>query len=175
MSEYISKIEFSRTIGRSERQITRDLNEGLPHRKKGRNVYISVAQAFNWYMERSTGKDGYEKAKVRLLSAQAEKTELEVETMRGKLVEVEQVGMVWGKLVSAFRARILSMPSRLAPQLANNKKVKEIEQILNNTLYEALEEISRYDATDYRNITEESGSGGENSSTTTKAKTQRVG
>ncbi|WP_214889715.1 hypothetical protein [Exiguobacterium sp. s142] len=77
--------------------------------------------------------------------ARREKTELELQIMRGDLHRSEDVRRVMNDLMGAFRARILSIPSKFAPQLVGLTEIPPIKEVLKQGVYEALEELSDYD------------------------------
>ncbi|MEJ6529597.1 hypothetical protein [Exiguobacterium sp. USCH10] len=77
--------------------------------------------------------------------ARREKTELELQIMRGDLHRSEDVRRVMNDMMGAFRARILSIPSKFAPQLVGLTEIPPIKEVLKRGVYEALEELSDYD------------------------------
>jgi phage terminase Nu1 subunit (DNA packaging protein) len=85
------------------------------------------------------------KEKIRLTRAQADAKEMEASVMAGELLDRECLQEEWGRLVSSFRARVLSVPSKLAGRLQGVRDPRQIEAMLKETLYEALRELSNYD------------------------------
>lgn len=79
-----------------------------------------------------------------------EKAELEVGLMKGKLHASEDVEREMTKMLAAFRAKILSIPSKLAPKIAVNSNANEIEEMIRKELYAALNELSEYDPDTFR-------------------------
>jgi phage terminase Nu1 subunit (DNA packaging protein) len=86
-----------------------------------------------------------QKELTRLRRAQADKTELEVREYRGELHRAEDVEDVWTEMLSNFRARILAVPTKLAPQILGIEDLKEMQKALKDAVYEALQELSEYD------------------------------
>lgn len=78
----------------------------------------------------------------RLAAAQAEKVEVENRVRRGELVEVEQVGVEWDDLVLAARAKLLSLPTKVAPQLVGRTDPNAIRTILRAEINAALAELA---------------------------------
>lgn len=118
-------------------------------------------------------KRTYEDEKIKLTAAQAEKTELEVEVMKGSLVPREQIDMFLSVMLSSFRARMLSLPTKAAHALIGVMDINEVEEILKEYVNEGLSELSNYDpsVTDDRDIE----AGGEDNSAATKANGKPVG
>ena len=77
--------------------------------------------------------------------ARRQKTELELQIMRGDLHRSEDVRRVMNDMLGAFRARILSIPSKFSPQLVGMTEIPPIKVVLKQAVHEALEELSDYD------------------------------
>lgn len=83
--------------------------------------------------------------RARLAKAQADKTELEVEIMQETLLPAENVLQEWQACISACRAKLLAIPSKLAFQISGLKEPSEVERFLKRTIGETLMELSDYD------------------------------
>lgn len=136
-----------------------------PFREDGRYKYYLMADVHKHLSAaKGSGEERtIEEEKRRLTTAQADKTELEVETMRGTLIPADQVESVWMNMVSAFRAKILSIPHKLAPQAIACANVADAEQVLRAGVYEALTELSAYDSRQYGNLRNPEEGSGDNS------------
>ena len=111
--------------------------------------------------------------RTRLASAQAEKTELEVEVIKGNLIPADTVEETVNSMVSAFRARMLSLPTKAAPLVLPLADLTEAESIIRDLVYEALTELSNYDPENYRKKDDKKGS--KAGSAAAKADSERVG
>jgi len=114
-----------------------------------------------------------ESERTRLASAQAEKTELEVEVIKGNLIPSESVEAVVNNMISSFRSKMLSLPTKAAPSVVQMADTSEAEELLREYVYEALTELSEYDSEQYS--TSDDKQGGETGSTTTSAVSKPVG
>lgn len=114
-----------------------------------------------------------EEERTRLASAQANKTELDVLVMKKELLPATDVEEVVNNMVSAFKAKILSIPPKLAPVLSVETDTAVVDNILKESMYEALQELSNYDSEQYSAPDDKQDS--EVSSTPTKADSKRVG
>lgn len=83
----------------------------------------------------------YEAERARLTKAQADKTELEVSTLRSDLIPRELVIATWQALVAAARAKLLSMPTKMAHVVVAATELTEIEAEIKSQVYEALNEL----------------------------------
>jgi len=83
--------------------------------------------------------------KIRLTRANADAREMEALVMAGELLDRGCLEEELGRLVTAFRARVLSIPQKLAGRLQGEKDPRRIEAMLKEALHEALHELSAYD------------------------------
>lgn len=83
-------------------------------------------------------------AKLRLAVAQADQAEIELRKTKGDLIESERVQGLWENLVTAFRAKLLSLPSRASVQTAGLDP-KAVERHIDAMVREALEELAAGD------------------------------
>lgn len=90
-----------------------------------------------------------ERQRTRLTRAQADLTELQIEKLRGTLIEASVVERVQGAMISAFRARMLSLPAKAAPFVIGFDDEAEAQQLLEELVYEALNELADWDAGQY--------------------------
>lgn len=148
MGILVNKRKLSEIVGVSERSLTEWQKEGLPVSEKnkwrGASNFYDTEEVVKWMVARGAGRKSgsdLEGERVRLTKSQADKTELEVEVLRGNLIATEEVELLWSNLVLNFRGRILGIASKLAVQLVG-KKTSEIEKILKNAHVEALIELS---------------------------------
>jgi phage terminase Nu1 subunit (DNA packaging protein) len=142
--------ELAAVIGKSPqwvRQLTRD---GVL-KQVGRGKYI-LGESIQAYIEHAYGgkeednKPRYIDEKTELTRIKKEQAELELKRMRGELHEAEDVEIVMQDMLSAFRAKILSIPTKLSPQLVGMTEINSIQGVLKAAMREALSELSNYDA-----------------------------
>lgn len=84
-------------------------------------------------------------AKRRERSAKAQIAELELKEKQGIMVEVAKAVAMLEKIITNCRARLLSIPSKTAAQVADVKNAKEANTIIEREIYEALYELSNFD------------------------------
>lgn len=150
----IAEIELSRTdmaavIGVTARRLDQLAKEGKLHKlPNGCFNLIETVQAWiRWEREKSRGDmpATLAEAKIRLAAAQTEKLELEIGVLTGELHPAASVEAVWSDMIGAFKARIMSIPTKLAPLLVGRRNPNEIQSILKGATNEALQELSEYD------------------------------
>ena len=82
--------------------------------------------------------------RTRKLAAEAQLAEMELAKARHEYVAVADVASAWSEVLSAVRARLLSMPTTLATIVANENEVARCQAIIETHVHEALTELSGY-------------------------------
>lgn len=87
-----------------------------------------------------------ERERARKEARSAERLEIEIRRLRGELVEASRVVKIWDAMLDRIRARLLSIPSRLAPliQSAPDREYSTLVALIKGGVVEALEEAHRY-------------------------------
>lgn len=120
-----------------------------------------------------------DEARTRKLSAEAELAEIELAKAKGDLVPAALVITAWEEVLRAMKAKLLAIPSKAAPVLAAEDNPGEVQKLLDIEIEEALNELSNYqptvDATSTGSSGESVEQGDEQSETTAKANSKRVG
>ena len=92
---------------------------------------------------KSKSKDAqYWNEKTRLTKAQADKEELIIAEKNGKLVDADEIIQEYSNYVLACRAKLLSMPTKLAYELIEINNPNIIQNKLEQTVDEALLELA---------------------------------
>lgn len=145
MTKQLTQQVFADHVGVARQNITVmvgrgsiDLTEGLD---VSRLKYINILREAAAGRASENGFDLVEE-RARLAHHQADKTELEVATLRGELIPAEIVKRVQGDMVSAYRARSLSIPTKAAHELLGLDDLNEAQDILKSYIYEALDELA---------------------------------
>lgn len=98
-----------------------------------------------WFVRRTAGPEGereYNNQRERLAAAQAEKVETENKVRRGELVDARAMVDVWKDICLSVRAKFISMPSKLGPQLVNISEPGIIANRIRTEVYIALDELA---------------------------------
>lgn len=119
------------------------------------NGVWNLAQCANMYIKYLQGRAGEEKRdyaveRTRLTKAQADKVEMEISVLAGRLLPAESVEKVWSGMTSAARQRLLAMPYRLATVAMAAETFTDIESAAAALITEALNELHRFDPADYQ-------------------------
>ncbi|GHS90855.1 hypothetical protein AGMMS49957_17530 [Synergistales bacterium] len=132
----------------SERRVQQLTKEKiLPQVSRGNYDVVTTIQSYVRYLgERiKSGDDAdLQKERALLTKAQRETAELELALMRGELHKSEDVMRVWTENVMNCRLRLLAIPTKIAPILAENSDAQSVQEILKEAIYEAIDELAEY-------------------------------
>lgn len=136
MQKSMNKKQFAALVGRSPRQVSNLIHEGMPAAgsgKKGSPLHIDPPKAVQWLLNRAESRNSspLSEERRRLVAAQAERAELETAQRKGQLLDIEDVQIVVNEGTAIFVGQKRSMGSRLAGQLAGMTDPRAILKLLN--------------------------------------------
>ena len=154
MGKIVNKTELAEIVGKTQKTLTTWQQNGMPVKlagKKGTGNQYDTANVIDWIVNREISKltideDGQfydvDVERGRLTHHQANKTALEEEILKRKLIPADEVEAEWSKMVSSLRAKMLAIPTKTAHKLINVSDFEEVESVLKSYIYEALKELS---------------------------------
>tara|TARA_R100000353_G_scaffold173344_1_gene139575 strand:- start:461 stop:973 length:513 start_codon:yes stop_codon:yes gene_type:complete len=107
-----------------------------------RRSYIAFLQNKARYNLKDGSGDITEE-KTRLTRAQADKAELDVEVIEGKLIPTDLVIETWINYISNCRAKLLSLPNKIAHLVIAVDNFPDAEKIIKEQVNQSLEELSQ--------------------------------
>lgn len=126
--------------------------DGCPvERRADRDAGITwafrLADVVDWMQQRAleavnNGEEDLKSAQARKVSYEAELAKLKLEYERGRLLEIEEIASIVATEYAVVRARMLNIPSQVAPELAFMNDSQSIERLLREAVSEALEEMT---------------------------------
>lgn len=149
MSKIVSVAELAELFDLTPRRVQQLVNEGVIPKPKTRGEYELTACVKGYINSLKQQIDGSGNStlaseRTRLAKAQADKTEMDNAVRSGELIEISEVTDTMSTLISASRAKILTLPVRLSAKLAGSKTEKEIKTILEAGVRETLTELSAW-------------------------------
>ena len=162
---------IAKLFGVSERRVQQYAQDGIiPKPVKGQYELVACVRGLiNYLQQRAFGQgvapQDTHLERARLLKAQADMAEIELAERTGKLVTVERVETDWAEMVTACRAKMLSIPTKTAYQIAHLENPQEIEKFLKRIIYEALAEMAAHDSDEDISADDEDGDAGLDAST----------
>jgi len=119
--------------------------KGCPSEKDGQKVMFTVRAVSDWLRGRdfeSSGTLDLGQERAKLTKLQAEKATLELEQQRGNLIPMELVIEGWQGQIANARAKLLALPPKAAAQTAGMDSYVEVEHVIREIIYEALDELA---------------------------------
>lgn len=143
-----NKTQLAEIFKVSPTTLTKWQKAGMPIKeeatRKGESQYYESSDCINWYLEWKThGKYSLSAEKARLTYHQANKTELEENTLKGRLVDADEVLQDWADKILRMRAALLSLPTKLASVALSAETLMEIREYCTKEVHQALDELSR--------------------------------
>ena len=139
---------YSNLFNITERRIQQLAATGvIPKAARGKYPLIGTIRGYVTYLqERSLGEGviriDYQAEKAGLVKAQREKAQLEVEELKGELTRNVDVVNEWAKLIMAFRARLLALPSAIVTVIDTADDLAAREALARDLVEAALNELA---------------------------------
>jgi phage terminase Nu1 subunit (DNA packaging protein) len=159
----LSGEEMSRVAGYTLRAISMRAAEGyFPRPARGQYNAVAVLQGMlKFQRERAgdAGDDSLSKQRARLTRNKADMAELERGKLVGDLLPADEVLSGWSALFAKIKARMLAIPSKVAPRLVGLKTAAQAKAIIEPEVYEALEDASNIEIVARRDAPRRGGNG----------------
>lgn len=152
----------AKMFGVTDRRVRQFVEEGVIDRVgHGRfnvidtvNKYVTHLRMSNDQLDENDITESLEYERYLHEKAKREKAEIELAHIKGTMHSANEVEKVMNNMLASFRARMLSLPSKVTPSLAN-QEVADIEKIIESQVHEALIELSNYDPSAFIELEEE--------------------
>lgn len=153
----MTKKELALLAGYSVRQLY-NINTELPQEKKlfieaddGKYEAPTFIQRWVEYnINRATGESyDLEQIKAEHEAVKMQKTSLEVDRMRGSLVDVQDVKRLWGDVINTAVQKLIHLPAKVSPTLLMLDNVEVIASIISTEIRTVLQEVSETPLPDY--------------------------
>lgn len=149
MSETVVPLKtIARALDLTERRVNQLVKDGvLPKTERGRYELIPVVKAYVNFLRNNSvnsdvGADDYAAQRTRLTKAKADMAEMEKLQMEDSLIPADDVENAWDTMVSNMRAKMLSLPSKVATAVFVAEDVSEAKRTIKEQVNEALAELS---------------------------------
>ena len=132
-------------FGLDRRTVAQRLNNVEPAETKGRGKKYKLqdaAKAIIGQVNVGNGIVSYDEAKARKMAAEAELSEIQLQKERGDVLSIEVVNIINNEIFGNFRAKLLALPAKAAPDVFASSNVKEAKAILRKNINAVLEELS---------------------------------
>lgn len=144
---------LAKMFGVTERRVRQFVEEGVIDRVgHGRfnlmdtvNKYIVHLRLSNEGMDESDVEESLEYEKYLHEKAKREKAEIELAHIKGQMHAAAEVEKVMNNMLTSFRAKMLALPTKVAPSLIAQDDISQIESMIESQIHEALTELADYD------------------------------
>lgn len=155
----MTKKELATVAGYTYRRLY-DIDRDLPKEKKlfvesedGKyDLALFVQRWVEYNVHRETAGNGVEDldtVKARHEVIKAEKTQLEVDKMRGQLIDVQDARKLWGDIANMVTQNLIHLPSKVAPMVRMMDNTEMIASIIDAEVRKALNEIAETPLPEY--------------------------
>lgn len=150
MSESINQAMAAEICGLSARRL-RQLIQAGDGPAQDANGQLPAREFGEWLKRRhlsgiAVGQDGttydLEAERARLAKEQADKTAMDNEEKRGRLIDAEKVSVWWVQIVTNAKSKLLALPTKAAPLVLGCKTLAQAKDILEKLIHDALTELS---------------------------------
>lgn len=86
----------------------------------------------------------YDEARTRKINAEAEIAELELQRIKATMCFTADVVKAWESVLHACRAKLLAIPTKMAPVVAGTSDTAVIKDRIEEAIREALQELANY-------------------------------
>lgn len=157
----VSSLELSEIMGLSQRRIQQLARDKVVD-KVERNQY-NVPNSIKGYVDfmvacatpdenEMVNKD---KEAALLTRLKRQSLELDIQIKMGELHRASDVKDVMNTMLNNFRAKLLTLPSKIAPQIQGKNEMEVIKSIVKSEIVEALNELSDYDPQTFNQMVKE--------------------
>lgn len=148
----VNRVELAVIFGVSLPTIDAWVRGGMPcvvEGGRGVEYQFNTRDAINWHVAQKAapkgavgnGTETLEEAKRRREITNADLAEIDLAERRGRVVPIEHVAKQVGRLLSSVRARLLAIPTKVAPVAQTAGSAEEIRSMIEDSIREAMTEI----------------------------------
>jgi phage terminase Nu1 subunit (DNA packaging protein) len=144
-SKTVSLAKLAALLDLTERRVQQLAKEGvLPKAGRGRYDPVVCIHAYIRYLRARAddGETSLTDERTKLTKIKREKAETELSIIREEFIHREKAREAWGRVIMAVRSRLLSIPTKSAPLLANVKSKTKCKKIVEEMIHEALCELA---------------------------------
>lgn len=135
--------ELADLFGTQPSQILQYARNGLPVIPDTKPPRYYLPDVWKWLSEKASNTAALiEVERLRKITVEANLLEIKQLEEEGKLVHIEDVVDAYHSDLSRLKGKLLSLPTKLAPRLEITDSITEKEKLLEEEIYEALEEMA---------------------------------
>lgn len=125
-----------------KKKVLTEYRPGLFRLKENVRAYINYLRKQGPEQEE---EPDYNKERALMVRTKRETAELELKLRKNELHQSEDIELIMSDMLLRFRTKLMSIPAKQSPILAEKEDQKEVFKILKTAIDEALDELSNYD------------------------------
>ena len=156
-NQIIKAIELAKLLGITDRHLRNLANEGVIKKtEKGKYLLLESVRGYIEYIESKNDvdlnlKDEKIKEEIKKIKKETELKGLKIKELKNQLHSASIIEKVMTSSLVNLKGRLLSLSNRLAPQLIALDNLGEIQEVIQDSIVEALEELSEYSPELFKN------------------------
>ena len=156
-NQIIKATELAKLLGITDRHLRNLANEGVVKKtEKGKYLFFESVRGYIEYVESKNDvdldlKDEKIKEEIKRIKKDTELKGLKIKELRNQLHSASIIEKVMTSSLVNLKGRLLSLSNRLAPQLIAVDNLGEIQEVIQDSIIEALEELSEYSPELFKN------------------------
>ena len=156
-NQIIKATELAKLLGITDRHLRNLANEGIIKKtEKGKYLFFESVQGYIEYIESKNDadvdlKDEKIREEIKKIKKDTELKDLKIKELKNQLHPASIIEKVMTDSLINLKGRLLSLSNRLAPQLIALDNLGEIQEVIQDSILEALEELSEYNPELFKN------------------------
>jgi len=143
MDKFISSSDLAKVLVLTVQRVNQLAKDGTIKREADGKFDISSAvEAYYRFKLLTDAEVDYQKEHAKHEAAKRELAEIELLTVKNTLLYASEVKQMMVSMIVNVRSRLLSLPSRCAPQIIGQRDMSKIVEVLRVEVFQALNELS---------------------------------
>jgi hypothetical protein len=151
-SRRVRQLTEEGVLQRARDRVTGEELKGRYLLKESINAYVVFVRDHRYADPAETS---YQVSRGKRMAALAEIELLKLRRVRAEMQHGRDVEYLMTQQLTAFKSRLMALPSRLAPTIVNRSSVGEVAESIRLSIYEGLQELSEYDPGKFEAANEE--------------------
>jgi phage terminase Nu1 subunit (DNA packaging protein) len=111
---------------------------------RGYIKYLQERRVNQWDSGGEQDAPEYNTERTLYIKAKREAAQINTEVLKGRVHEGEAVRTLWVDMLMNCRSKLLSLPTKAAPMIADKDRIAEAQALLEEMVNEALSELAEY-------------------------------
>jgi transcriptional regulator, merR family len=156
-NQIIKATELAKLLGITDRHLRNLANEGVIKKtEKGKYLLLESVRGYIEYIESKNDvdlnlKDEKIKEEIKRIKKDVELKDLKIKETKNQLHLASIVEKVMTDMLMNIKGKLLSISSKVAPAVIAADNLGEIQDVIQDEIFEVLEELSEYDPDMFKN------------------------